>query len=251
MVQIDGDFTDAAAGLGLSHRLRVMLVEDHAILRQGLKALLETDSRLQIVGEAGTAAEALTAINLLNPALVITDIGLPGQSGIELIAALHERRPEIPILVLTAQHSEICLHAALRAGARGFILKDASRAELVEGLLAVAAGQKFLCAALSGGILRDLACDMKEEEDTAPMLLITRREREVLTRIAMGQSNKESARDLCLSVKTVAKHRSNLMRKLKLHNSAAVTMFALRHGLVDGESRDPARGAQLSSAPLA
>jgi DNA-binding NarL/FixJ family response regulator len=232
MGQIDGDFTDAAAGPGLSERLRVMLVEDHAILRQGLKALLETASRIQIVGEAGTVAQALSAVNLLNPALVITDIGLPGQSGIDLITALHEQRPEIPILVLTAQHSEICLHAALRAGARGFILKDASHAELVEGLLAVAAGQKFLCASLSGGILRGLAEDL--DELAAPMRLITRREREVLTRIAMGQSNKESARELCLSIKTVAKHRSNLMRKLKLHNSAAVTMFALRHGLVDG-----------------
>jgi DNA-binding NarL/FixJ family response regulator len=232
MGQIDGDFTDTAAGPGLSRRLRVMLVEDHAILRQGLKALLETDSRVQIVGEASTVAQALTAIHMLNPSVVITDIGLPGRSGIDLIAALHEQRPEIPILVLTGQQSEICLNAALRAGARGFILKDASHGELVEGLLAVAAGQKFLCAALSGGILRDLADNMKE--DTAPMHLITRREREVLTRIAMGQSNKESARDLCLSVKTVAKHRSNLMRKLKLHNSAAVTMFALRHGLVDG-----------------
>jgi DNA-binding NarL/FixJ family response regulator len=234
MGQIDGDFTDATAGPGLSRPLRVMLVEDHAILRQGLKALLETDSRVQIVGEAATVAQALTAIHLLNPSVVITDIGLPGQSGIELIAALHEQRPEIPILVLTAQHSEICLHAALRAGARGFILKNASHAELIEGLVAVAAGQKFLCAALSEGILRDLADDVKDEEDTAPMHLITRREREVLTRIAMGQSNKESARELCLSVKTVAKHRSNLMRKLKLHNSAAVTMFALRHGLVEG-----------------
>src|SRR3979409_441796 len=125
MGQIDGDFTDATAGPGLSRPLRVMLVEDHAILRQGLKALLATDSRVQIAGEGATVAQALTAIHLLNPSVVITDIGLPGQSGIELIAALHEQRPEIPILVLTAQHSEICLHAALRAGARGFILKNA------------------------------------------------------------------------------------------------------------------------------
>ena len=213
--------------------LRVMLVEDHTILRQGLKALLETDSRVQVVGEAGTVAEALTAINTLNPSIVITDIGLPGLTGIDLISALHEHRCEIPILVLTALRSEECLHAALRAGARGFILKDSSHAELIEGLLAVSAGQKFLCAALSRGILRDLADDIKAD-DAAPMSLITRREREVLTRIAMGQSNRDAARDLCLSVKTVEKHRSNLMRKLNLHNSAAVTMFALRHGLVAG-----------------
>jgi len=227
MDQVEGGLTDADAAL----RLRVMLVEDHTILRQGLKALLETDSRGQVVGEAGSVPEALTAINALNPSVVITDIGLPGATGIDLIAALHEHRCEIPILVLTALQSEECLHAALRAGARGFILKDSSHAELVEGLLAVSAGQKFLCAALSRGILRDLADDI-EDGDAAPMGRITRREREVMTRIAMGQSNKDAARELCLSVKTVEKHRSNLMRKLKLHNSAAVTMFALRHGLV-------------------
>jgi DNA-binding NarL/FixJ family response regulator len=230
-------------------RLRVMLVEDHAILRQGLKALLETDPRVQVVGEAGSVTEALAAIDALNPSVVITDIGLPGATGIDLIAALQAQGCEIPILVLTAMQSEVALRAALRAGARGFMLKDSSHAELTEGLRAVSAGQKFMCAALSQGVLRDLADEIYDGAE--PMQLITRREREVLTRIAMGQSNKESARDLGLSVKTVAKHRSNLMRKLKLHNSAAVTMFALRHGLVDGgESSARERSAPFSGAPL-
>jgi DNA-binding NarL/FixJ family response regulator len=239
MNQFESGFTQAAARADAPRALRVMLVDDHTILRQGLKALLETDSRVQVVGEAGTVAEALTAINTLNPSVVITDIGLPGPTGIDLISALHEHRCEIPILVLTALRSEECLHAALRAGARGFILKDSSHAELIEGLFAVAAGQKFLSAALSRGILHNLTDDIKGD-DAAPVSLITRREREVLTRIAMGQSNRDAARDLGVSVKTVEKHRSNLMRKLNLHNSAAVTMFALRHGLVDGgEMRAP------------
>jgi DNA-binding NarL/FixJ family response regulator len=125
------------------------------------------------------------------------------------------------------------------------MLKDSSHAELMQALRAVVAGQKFLCNTLSRGILRDLTDDIKDNA-AAPMQLITRREREVLTRIAMGQSNKESARELRLSVKTVAKHRSNLMRKLNLHNSAAVTMFALRNGLVDGgETRNLERSAPL------
>jgi DNA-binding NarL/FixJ family response regulator len=186
----------------------------------------------------------LAAIEALQPSVVITDIGLPGATGIDLIAALQAQGCEIPIMVLTAMQSEVCLRAALRAGARGFMLKDSSHAELIEGLHAVAAGQKFMCATLSRGILRDLADEI--DEAAAPIHLITRREREVLTRIAMGQSNKESARELHLSVKTVAKHRSNLMRKLKLHNSAAVTMFALRHGLVDGrQTHDLERSAPL------
>src|ERR1700681_3697636 len=114
MDQVEDDFTDAAARAGAPRPLRVMLVEDHAILRDGLKALLETDSRVQVVGEAGTVAEALTAINVLNPSVVITDIGLPGLTGIDLIAALQEHRSGIPVVVLTALQSKECLHAALR-----------------------------------------------------------------------------------------------------------------------------------------
>ena len=244
MIQVDGGFTRTIARAHPPLPLRVMLVEDHAILRQGLKVLLETDPRMQVVGEAGTVADALAAIGALNPSVVITDIGLPGATGIDLIASLQAQGCKIPVLVLTALQSEVCLRAALRAGARGFMLKDSPHAELVEGLRAVSAGQKFMCTALSRGILRDLAREIND--DAAPLNLITRREREVLSRIAMGQSNKESACELRLSVKTVAKHRSNLMRKLKLHNSAAVTMFALRHGLVDGgETRDLERRAPL------
>lgn len=235
MIQAVGGLTHTAARANAPLRLRVMLVEDHTILRQGLKALLETDPCVQVVGEAGTVAEALAGIEALQPSVVITDIGLPGATGIDLIAALQAQGCEIPIMVLTAMQSEVCLRAALRAGAHGFMLKDSSHAELVEGLRAVAAGQKFMCTALSGGVLRALAREIND--DATPLNLITRREREVLTRIAMGQSNKESALELRLSVKTVAKHRSNLMRKLKLHNSAAVTMFAMRHGLVDGVER--------------
>src|ERR1700704_5804272 len=108
MIQAVGGFTHTAARANAALGLRVMLVEDHTILRQGLKALLETDSRVQVVGEAGTVAEALTAINTLNPSVVITDIGLPGATGIDLISALHEHRCEIPILVLTALRSEEC-----------------------------------------------------------------------------------------------------------------------------------------------
>lgn len=233
--QVERGFGYAAARAGALGRLRVLLVEDHATLRQGLKALLEANSRVQVVGEAGTADEALSAITALNPSLVITDISLPGQSGIDLIATLHAHRPEVPILVLTVQQSEERLRAALQAGARGFILKDSSHLELIEGLQAVSTGHIFLCATLSRGILRELAQDMNFDDAADRMNLITRREREVLARIARGQSNKDAARELCLSVKTIEKHRSNLMRKLKLHNSASVTMFALRKGLVDGD----------------
>jgi DNA-binding NarL/FixJ family response regulator len=217
-------------------RMRIMLVEDHLILRQGLKALLETDLGFHVIGEAGSVPDALASIEALQPSVAIVDIGLPDQSGIDLIATLRERKNPIPILVLTVLHSRDRLRDAMHAGANGFVLKDSPYAELVEGLHAVCTGKKYFCETLAKGILTSLAGGVSGSDGgRTPVHLITRREREVLTRIAMGQSNKRAARDLGLCVKTIEKHRSNLMRKLNLHNTAAVTMFALRHGLVKRE----------------
>jgi len=219
-------------------RMRIMLVEDHLILREGLKALLETEPGFRVIGEAGTASDALASIEALEPSVVIIDIGLPDLSGIDLIAALRERKSTTPILVLTMLQCRDHLRNAMHAGANGFVLKDSPYAELIEGLYAICAGKKYFCETLSREVLSGLASGVSGasgDEERTPVHLITRREREVLTLIALGQSNKRAARDLRLCVKTVEKHRSNLMRKLNLHNTAAVTMFALRHGLVKRE----------------
>lgn len=223
------------ARFGALRRMRIVLVEDHVILREGLKALLEMDPDVQVVGEADNVSDGLAAIESLEPSVVITDIGLPDRSGIDLIEVLRARKCPSPILVLTVLHSPEKLRAAMHAGASGFVLKDSPLAELLEGLHAVSSGKKFLCETLFTEIFGGLANDVCRDHYRAKVRLITRREREVLTRIALGQSNKDVARELALSVKTVEKHRSNLMRKLNLHNSAAVTMFALRHSLVKGE----------------
>ena len=218
-------------------RMRLMLVEDHLILRQGLRALLETNSDIEVVGEAGTVSEALARIGAVKPSIVITDITLPDRSGIELVQALRTLEPGIKVLVLTAHTTEEHIRAALSAGATGYILKDASHAELVQGLRAVSAGRRFLCESVEAKILSRYAAGHEPEKPAALSAgHITRREREVLTRIAMGQTNKFIARALALSVKTVEKHRSNVMRKLNLHNTAAVTLFAVRHRLVDQPS---------------
>jgi DNA-binding NarL/FixJ family response regulator len=235
----EGSIMHAQSLRGDPCRMRIMLVEDHLILRAGLKALLETDPGFHVVGEASTVPDALAGIEALKPSVVVTDIGLPDQSGIELIAALRERKSTTPILVLTVLESMDRLRDAMHAGADGFVLKDSPHAELVEGLQAVCAGKKYICETFSKGILSGLASGVSRDPDRAPVHLITAREREVLTRIALGQSNKHAARDLGLSVKTIEKHRSNLMRKLNLHNTAAVTMFALRHGLVKREEPQP------------
>jgi DNA-binding NarL/FixJ family response regulator len=229
----DEALTHGAAHRNGPRRTRIMLVENHVILRQGLKALLEMDPEVCVIGEVGTAAEALAVIDSAAPTIVIVDIALPGQSGIDLIAALRERGCEAPILVLTALQSKDLLGAAMRAGASGFMLKYSPHAKLVEALRAVSAGQKFFCEMLAEDPLNRLAYG-REGQD-APVRPITRREREIIVCIALGQSNKTAARELGLSVKTVEKHRSNLMRKLDLHNSAAVTMFALRNGFVTSE----------------
>lgn len=218
--------------------MRIMLVEDHLILREGLKALLETEPGFRVVGEAGTVSDALTSIEALDPTVVIIDIGLPDHSGIDLVASLRERKNTTPILVLTVLQCKEHLRNAMHAGANGFVLKDSPYTELLEGLHAVCSGKKYFCETLSREVLSGLASGVSSasnDEDRTPVHLITRREREVLTLIALGQSNKRAARDLGLCVKTVEKHRSNLMRKLNLHNTAAVTMFALRHGLVKRE----------------
>src|SRR5271169_745909 len=231
----EGNIMPAQALRGDACRLRIMLVEDHLVLRQGLKELLETNPVFQVVGEASTVPDALAGIEALKPSVVVTDIFLAEQSGIDLIAALRERKNTTPILVLTVLESMDRLRDAMHAGADGFVLKNAPYGELLEGIQAVCAGKKYICETFSKEILCRLASGLSRDTDRAPVHLITGREREVLVRIALGQSNKRAARDLGLSVKTIEKHRSNLMRKLNLHNTAAVTMFALRHGLVKRE----------------
>jgi DNA-binding NarL/FixJ family response regulator len=213
--------------------LRVVLVEDHAVLREGLIALLAMDSSLEMVGAAGSADDALRIIETAQPGLIIADIALPDRSGIELVADLRARGNPTPVLILTAHRSAEHIRAAFRAGATGYLLKDSSHAELLQGIRTVSQGRRYLCGSASSTVLSLYVDDAARERGPAPEATITEREREVLTRIALGQSNKHAARALGLSVKTVEKHRSNLMRKLNLHNTAALTMFAIRYGLVN------------------
>ena len=213
-------------------RKRLVLVEDHAILREGLRALLELEQDLRIVGESANGIDAVTAVEATNPELVITDIALPGRSGIELIGCLREVRPEARILVLTAHNSEEYIRAALNAGAHGYVLKDASRAELLQAIRSVLGGQTYLCASVTAKVVTGYLRPKSEGISLSAVGLVTERERAVLTRVALGRSNKAIARELQVSVKTVEKHRANLMRKLTLHNTAGVTRFAIQAGML-------------------
>jgi DNA-binding NarL/FixJ family response regulator len=211
---------------------RLVLVEDHAILREGLRALLELEPDLQVVGESTNGIDAVPLVQKLNPSLVITDIALPGRSGIELIGCLRELRTPLKILVLTAHSSEEYIRAALNSGADGYVLKDASRAELLQAIRAVLSGQTYLCASVTAKVVNGYLRPRVADSASNGVEHVTEREREVLTRVALGRSNKLIARELSVSVKTVEKHRANLMRKLTLHNTAAVTRFAIRNGMV-------------------
>ena len=224
----------------MSTHARIVLIEDHAILRDGLRALLELESDLQVVGEAGSAAEGTRVARTCNPTLIITDLAMPGGLGLRAIDELRAACQGVRVLVLTAYCTDEYIHAALNAGADGYVLKDASRAELMHAVRAVLAGQKYFSEPVSARLVSSYL--RRNEPVMAGSPRITERERQVLTRVALGETNKRVAMALRLSIKTIEKHRANVMRKLDLHNTAAVTLFAVRHGMLPvGEAEDAER----------
>jgi DNA-binding NarL/FixJ family response regulator len=220
---------------------RVFLVDDHAILREGITALLSLESDFEVVGHAGSVAEAVTKAPSLLPDLVITDLSMPGSAGVQGIMELRRACPAARIAVLTVHNTEEHIRAALAAGADGYIVKDASRSELVHGLRAVIANHIHLCARSSARVVRSYLNNGSERAPPIESPVVTGREREILIMIANGQSNKRIALTINRSVKTVEKHRANLMRKLGLHNVADVTRFALNSGLMTEESLQNSR----------
>jgi DNA-binding NarL/FixJ family response regulator len=222
---------------GSGSRLSLMLVDDHAILREGLRALIELEPDFHVVGEAASVDEAVAMAARLQPDIVLTDIGLPGRSGLALVRELRGVCPAVRVVLLTAHASEEYIRAGLDCSADGYVLKDSGHAELMTAIRTVATGQQFLCKAVAGRVLASYL-NRDERAVQSPLQSITARERQVLTRIASGQSNKVVARELNLSVKTVEKHRANLMRKLELHNAAGIARFALNHRLIATDGTD-------------
>jgi DNA-binding NarL/FixJ family response regulator len=238
MTRVDrGAVRNLRSRAGSEPPIRLVLVEDHAILRDGVKALLELESDVVIVGEFDGIESSLEGIRQSQPDVVVLDLALPNGSGIELLGKIAHLSPRSRKLVLTGSDGEEFIRAALGAGADGYVLKDASSVELMLAIRTVSIGQRFLCKAIADKVLRGFLSGDRQPTSPIPARSITVREREVLVRIAQGQSNKVIARDLGLSPKTIEKHRGNMMRKLQLHSAAAITMYAIRNGL-DGS--DPA-----------
>ena len=207
--------------------VRIVLIDAHAILRDGLRALLEAEADLRVVGEAGNGMDAVGVVQTTRPALVVTDLFMPGDSGMHL-EKLRIVDASLRMLVLTAYADDMYIKAALQAGADGYLLKQAGRSEVLRAIRIVLAGRKYFSASVSARLVAGYLGG-NEAGNRLNSWRISEREREVLTGIALGASNKRLANSLRLSVKTVEKH---LMRNLALHNTAALTMFAVHHGFV-------------------
>lgn len=213
-------------------RKRVLLVEDHTLLRAGLRALLAQDREIEIVGEADNGRDAVRMIDMLLPDLVLTDISMPGMNGIEAIIDIKRRYPNTRILVLTIHKTDEYIHESLRAGADGYILKDASQDELRAAIRSVLSGKTYLSPDISANVINGYLGTSNPSNPSSNWDTLTHREREVLKLVAEGHPNKYIANYFCLSIKTVEKHRSNLMKKLDLHNASSLTAYAIEKGLL-------------------
>ena len=220
-------------------KTRIVLIEGHTILRDGLRALLNLESDLVVVGSVGEAANAMSVVRDMQPDLVICDVTLPDRSGVGLISELLLTFRRLRLLVLTAHGSEEYIRAALNAGAHGYVVKHSGQADLLRAIRVVMSGRQYLCPSVAEKVVSGFVSGYESRRVSPVEELMTGRERQILTCIALGQSNKQIARELGLSVKTVEKHRANLMRKLTLRNAAAVTLFALKHGFIEAGTIDP------------
>ena len=216
----------------MENKLSIVLADDHTILREGLRALLTADPSFEIVGEARDGREAVRCVERLGPDLLLMDLSMPRMSGMDAIREVKKRYPETKIIALTVHKTEEYLLTTLQAGADGFVLKDATHGELITAIKSVMGGKSYLSPGVSEKVIEGYLEGKKSNRSLSTWDSLSQREREVLKLIAEGYKNKEIAEDLCISLKTVEKHRANLMKKLDLHNAAALTVYAVDKGIV-------------------
>ncbi len=214
-------------------KIRVLLVDDHTLVRQGFRYLIEDDPRMVVVGEASTGVEAMKQCAALKCDVVVMDISMPDIGGLEATAEILKRQRDVRVVILSMHSNPAYVRKAIDVGARGYVLKDAIDAELVQAIAAVANGDAFFSPSVSRFVLQSL------KEGSAPKAApdrydqLTLREKEVLQLIAQGKSNKEIACLLEISVNTVAVHRSHLMETLGLHRTAELVLYAVKRGLIE------------------
>ena len=215
------------------HSLRIVIADDHALVRAGMRALLSQDPEFEIVGEVENGRDAVRVAGELKPDIVLMDLTMPGMNGMEAILNIKLRYPAMRILVLTLHKTEEFVLASLRAGADGYILKEATPSELRLAVRTVAGGKTYLSPDVSSRVAGESQRSGGALPTNGVWDTLTKREREVLKLVAEGKSNKAIAEFLFLSAKTVEKHRATLMSKLGMRNAAALTAYAIQKGLVD------------------
>lgn len=218
--------------------IRLFIAEDHAILREGLRALLASSPEIEIVGEAENGREAVQMVCQLKPQLVLMDLSLPHVNGTEAIRLIKRREPDIKIIALTVHKSHEYVRATLDANVDGYVLKDDTHQELLMAIRNVIKGNLYLSPGITNNVINGFL-DKNADSAGLPGLsaspswsTLTGRERQVMKLIAEGNKNKEIAGSLSVSVKTIEKHRSNLMKKLDLHNASAITTYAIQNKMV-------------------
>ncbi len=209
-------------------KIKILLADDHALVRQGFKMILGAQPDMEIAGEAGNGREAVEQAERLKPDVIVMDVSMPELNGIEATRRISDLVPRARILALSMHKDSVYVREILRAGARGFLLKDAIDRDLLAAVRAVASGEGYLSPAVSEAVLSDY-----RKHVTDPLDLLSSREREVLQMIAEGKTNKDIAVSLDLSVYTVDAHRGRIMEKLNLHSVGELVRFAVRKGLVD------------------
>jgi len=216
----------------MNQKYRVVIVEDQTIIREGLRSLLTSAKEFDVVGEAEDGREAIRCIEKCKPDLVLTDLSMPRMNGTDMIETIKKQSPKTKVIALTVHQEEEYVLATLKAGVDGYLLKETSYPELLMAIRSVLKGNHYLSPEISGKLISGYLEGRKSFKIDSLWEALTRREREILKLIAEGYKNKEIADYLCISAKTVETHRANLMRKLDLHNTAALVALATEKGLV-------------------
>jgi DNA-binding NarL/FixJ family response regulator len=211
--------------------IRVLVADDHTVVREGIRHVLEGEPGFEVVAEASSGAEVLALAERFRPDVAVLDISMPGESGIQVAARLRQSLPETRILILSMYDNTEYVMESVRAGAHGYILKDTAATELRRAIRAVQNGDAFLSPPVAGRLTAAVRGDLERERRSSDIALLTAREREVLAGIARGHTNKAIAASLGISHRTVETHRESLMRKLRIHTVAGLTRFALGAGL--------------------